>query len=69
LKLSRSHLKRLESFLAARHAGLTSATEVAATLSWLLDRSIQQAEPSLALHEREAMVRALLLGGSRHDRN
>jgi hypothetical protein len=61
LKLSRAQLRRLESFLAARHAGLTSAAEVAATASWLLDISLAQGQPKLSATERQILVRQLLL--------
>jgi hypothetical protein len=60
-RLAPIELQRLERFLSRRHAGLTSASEVAATLSWLLDCSLQQGQPTLAVHERQATVRALLL--------
>jgi hypothetical protein len=61
LKLGATELKRLQDFLERRHAGLTGSAEVIATSSWLLDCSLGQTQTSLKGHERQAMVRALLL--------
>jgi hypothetical protein len=60
-KLSAAKLRRLENFLARRHAGLTSSVEVAGTLTSLLDSSLQQTQPSLQRQERRTLVRELLL--------
>jgi hypothetical protein len=60
-KLSAAKLRRLENFLARRHAGLTSSVEVAGTLTSLLDSSLQQTQPSLQRYARRTLVRELLL--------
>jgi hypothetical protein len=41
-RLDTPALERLHGFLAARHANLTPAVEVAKTAAWLLDLSLQQ---------------------------
>ena len=60
-KLGATELERLRQFLESRHAGLTGSAEVIATSSWLLDCSLRQTQPSLKGHQRQAMVRELLL--------
>jgi hypothetical protein len=60
-KLCETELQQLSDFLARRHAGLTSGYEVTRTITWLLNRSIAQAQVGLSDHERQAKVRELLL--------
>jgi hypothetical protein len=61
LRLAPLELKRLEDFLVRRRASCTSAAEFTATTSWLVDTSLRQSQPSLAVGERLALARQLLL--------
>jgi hypothetical protein len=60
-RLSEIELEYLHDFLARRHAGRTTHYEIAWSLSWLLERSIQQSEARLTPAERHLKVRQLLL--------
>jgi hypothetical protein len=60
-KLREAELQQLSDFLSRRHAGPTSGYEVTRTITWLLDRSIAQAQPGLGDHNRQTKVRELLL--------
>ena len=61
LKLEPSELERLQEFLESRHSNRTPASEIAATTAWLLECSLRQTQPSLKRHQRQALVRELLL--------
>jgi hypothetical protein len=60
-KLSEVELEQLRDFLTRRHAGLTTAYETTRAITWLLDRSVAQAQPRLSDHDRQIKVHELLL--------
>ena len=62
-KLREAELQQLADFLSRRHSGLTSGYEVTRKIVWLLDLSLQQAQPSLSKALRDITVRELLLYG------
>jgi len=50
-------LERLHNILAARHAGIGDRHSLLCSLEWMLDISLEQAEPELSPTERKVKVR------------
>lgn len=60
-RCTEAELLRLNQFLVRRHLNATTKEEMAASIYWLVDCSLRQAEPTLTAAERDARLRALLL--------
>jgi hypothetical protein len=60
-RCTENELVRLNQFLVRQHLDATTHEEMAASIYWLVDCSLRQAEPTLNAGARRAKLRAFLL--------